>query len=121
MTTPLKPLWQALATAIHQLGINDPDKEFPRVLLDQFEQRPKAIVKGAKDFETTFLIDVVTKNDSPIESLDILELVQGAITVENIKVEGFIIQSLEPEALTPIQEVENGIWRQLQRYRIKLT
>lgn len=121
MTTPLKPLWQALAAAIHQLDINDSIGEFPYVLLDQFEQRPKMVVKDSEDFETTFLIEVVSKSDSPIESLDILELVHQAITAEHITVEGFVIQSLQPEALTPIREVENGIWRQLQRYRIKLT
>lgn len=121
MITPLRQLMQALAKAIHELGVNDPQVEFPRVLLDQFELRKTQITKDAETYEVTFLVDVVTKSDSPIESLDILELVQLCVVEDRITVDGYTVQELQTEALTPLNEVEGGIWRQLQRYRIKLT
>lgn len=121
MIKPLRPLWQALALKIHSLGINDPAREFPRVLIDQLELRSTPIDKDTETIEATFLIDVVTKSDSPLESIEILEQVQELITIENFKVNGQMVQSLKAEALTPLCEVEDGVWRQLQRYRIILT
>ena len=118
--TPLSNLWKALASAVSGLGINDPDKEFPYILIDQLELTDSFVSKDAKSYEATFVIDVVTSSDSPEESIGIIESVREVIAEGVLQVEGFIVDSLKAEALTPIHDMEEGVWRQVQRYRIVL-
>lgn len=117
---PLRPLWQAIASQIDSLGINQPERQFPFVMIDQLEMQDTFETKDTEACEATFVVDVITSGDSPDESIDIIERVRETLTEERITVDGFTVDRLTPEALTPIHDAEEGVWRQVQRYRIVL-
>lgn len=117
---PLKPLWQAIASQIDSLGINQPERQFPFVMIDQLEMQDAFETKDTEAYEATFFVDVITSGDSPDESLGIIEQVRETLTEDRLTVDGFTVDRLTPEALTPIHDTEEGVWRQVQRYRIVL-
>lgn len=121
MNSPIGPLWEALAANIASLGINKTDVEFPYIMLDQLELRSVPGEKDSDTYEATFLTDIITRSDSPSESLKVLDSVLGVMTEDNLCVAGYMVQFFEPETTTPLREIENGIWRQLQRFRLRLT
>ncbi len=121
MKSPLDPLWRAVGQQIEALQINRPGQEFPYILIDQLEIRDVLVEKDAEWFEGSFLVDVITAGESPGESIRIVEQVRDVLTEELVTVDGFTVQTLSPEVLTPVHDVENGVWRQLQRYRFSLT
>lgn len=121
MKSPLGPLWRAVGQQIEALQINRPGQEFPYILIDQLEIRDVLVEKDAEWFEGSFLVDVITAGESPGESIRIVEQVRDVLTEELVTVDGFTVQTLSPEVLTPVHDVENGVWRQLQRYRFSLT
>lgn len=121
MKSPLDPLWRAVIQQIETLQVNRPGQEFPYILIDQLEIRDVLVEKDAEWFEGSFLVDVITASESPGESIRIVEQVRDVLTEELVTVDGFTVQTLSPEVLTPVHDVENGVWRQLQRYRFSLT
>lgn len=121
MKSPLDPLWRAVGQQIEALQINRSGQEFPYILIDQLEIRDVLVEKDAEWFEGSFLVDVITAGESPGESIRIVEQVRDVLTEELVTVDGFTVQTLSPEVLTPVHDVENGVWRQLQRYRFSLT
>ena len=106
---PIKYLQIALVALIKDAGYDtDGFDVFPRVEVSgvEMEEGPE---KGDRDYNCTFLLDVITKSDSPMLSLNIVDF--------------FYKDGLIPETCTQAIELTDTetIYRQLQRFRIHLT
>ena len=112
---PIKYLQIALVALIKDAGYDtDGFDVFPRVEVSGVE-------KGDRDYNCTFLLDVITKSDSPMLSLNILENLRNKL--DELEVDFFYKDGLIPETCTQAIELTDTetIYRQLQRFRILLT
>ncbi|GAB0475195.1 hypothetical protein [Alistipes indistinctus] len=118
---PIKYLQIALVALIKDAGYDtDGFDVFPRVEVSGVEMEEGA-EKGYRDYNCTFLLDVITKSDSPMLSLNILENLRNKL--DELEVDFFYKDGLIPETCTQAIELTDTetIYRQLQRFRIHLT
>lgn len=119
---PIEPLWKALVAQLDTLGYNDSScVGFPYIELEDFSIQLLKDIKDRESYEGTFAVDIGTKSISPKESLEILNKVLPVIDDEQIEIEGYTVQEITQLELTPIPQLEDGIYRQHQRYFIELT
>ena len=74
---PIKYLYKAVASKLDALGYKvDGVNNYPRVEIHSFDKTPTT-EKNMSSWEVTFVIDVITDNSSPGQSLDIIENIQN--------------------------------------------
>lgn len=119
---PIKYLYKAVAGKLVALGYKvDGVNSYPRVEIHSFDKTPTA-EKNMSSWEVTFIIDVITDNSSPGQSLDIIENIQNNFS-ENITISNFRCVIWDWELLTQVEEVTESnfnVWRQIQRVRVRL-
>lgn len=117
----MKYLQIALLKMLNDLGCKTGGGDvFPRVEISSIDMSEGAD-KAPYDFVVTFILDIITKSVSQLESLDILENIRANFI--SLEVEHFYTDGLVPENCSQITETTDTefIHRQVQRYRIYLT
>ena len=119
---PSKYLFQAVASKLIALGYaTDGVNTFPRFEVHSFDTTP-TLEKERTSWEVTFIMEAITNDSSPGQSLDMVENIKQHFS-ETLPINYFNCVIWQWDILTSIEEVtdtELNIWRQVQRVRVTL-